>query len=55
MIRVRLASDMPPDERPRVAVMDARSPAFAALIVARKRQKGAALSICDLLPPVKGS
>lgn len=53
MVRVRLASDMPPGERPRVAVMDARAPAFAAIVAARKRHKGAALSICDLLPPVR--
>src|SRR5690606_23402825 len=32
MVRVRIAADMPAAERPKVQVMDVRSPAFAALV-----------------------
>lgn len=48
MIRVRLASDLPPAERPRLEVEDARGAAFAARLAAEKRRRGAAFTICDV-------
>ena len=48
MLRVRVLADLPEAERPRLEVMDARGPAFQARVGAKKREKGAAFSICDV-------
>lgn len=50
MTRVRLASALPEGERPSVRVMDTRSPAFAALVAARRAERGAGFNICDIQP-----
>jgi peptidylprolyl isomerase len=48
MIRVRLASDLPPAERPRLEIADPRGPAFQARAAALKAKLGARFSVCDL-------
>jgi peptidylprolyl isomerase len=53
MVRVRLASDLPPAERPRLEVADPRGPAFQARAAAAKAKLGARFSICDLPIPVR--
>jgi peptidylprolyl isomerase len=54
MTRVRVMADMPAAERPRLMVMDTRSPAFAALVRAALAAKGAAFTLCDVAVPTKG-
>lgn len=51
MIRVRLASELPPAERPRVEVLDERGPAFKALVDKVRAAKGADFSVCDIEIP----
>jgi peptidylprolyl isomerase len=53
MLKVRVMADMPPMEQPKLEVMDARGPAFQARLVALKREKGAAFSVCDLEIPTR--
>ena len=53
MTRVRVAADLPPDERPTVHVLDTASPTFAAMIEQTRAARGADFSICDLEPPVR--
>jgi peptidylprolyl isomerase len=53
MLRVRVASDLPEAERPRIEVMNPGGPAFGARLAALKQEKGAAFTICDLQPPVR--
>ncbi|HYF23002.1 MAG TPA: peptidylprolyl isomerase [Caulobacteraceae bacterium] len=53
MVRVRMASELPDAERPRIEVMDAAGPAFQAKVAAAKRRKGADFSICDLDIPTR--
>lgn len=53
MVRVRVAADLPPGERPRLEAMDPRGPAFRAKAAATMRAKGAAFTICDLEVPVR--
>jgi peptidylprolyl isomerase len=48
MIRVRLASDLPPAERPRLELADPRGPAFQARVATLKATLGARFSVCDL-------
>jgi peptidylprolyl isomerase len=48
MVRVRLAADLPPAERPKTEVLDEKGRAFQAKVAALKRAKGAAFSICDV-------
>jgi len=48
MIRVRLAADLPPAERPRLEVADPAGPAFQARAAALKARLGARFSVCDL-------
>jgi peptidylprolyl isomerase len=48
MIRVRLATDLPVAERPRLQVADPRGPAFQARAAALKAKLGARFSVCDL-------
>ena len=53
MKSVRLLSDMPEKERPKIQVVDTRSPGFKALVEAQKAAKGGPLTICDVEIPVK--
>ncbi|MBS0362000.1 MAG: peptidylprolyl isomerase [Proteobacteria bacterium] len=48
MVRVRVASDLPPAERPRLRVENTAGPAFRARAAAAKARLGASFSICDL-------
>jgi peptidylprolyl isomerase len=48
MVRVRLAADLPPAERPRLVVEDTAGPAFRARAATLKAKLGAAFSVCDL-------
>jgi peptidylprolyl isomerase len=51
MITVRLASDLPPAERPTVKVLQTSSAAFRAIVDAARDEKGADFSICDVTIP----
>lgn len=53
MTRVRLASDLPPAERPAVSREDPASPTFAAEVERVRKAKGADFSVCDVSPRVK--
>ncbi len=53
MTRVRLASDLPPAERPKVSREDPSSPAFRAEVERVRAAKGADFSICDVEPRVR--
>lgn len=53
MTRVRLASDLPEAERPRVRVLDPRSARFAALVEERRAARGSSFSVCDLNLPAE--
>jgi peptidylprolyl isomerase len=53
MVRVRVSSDLPVRERPRLEVMDTRGPAFAARAAATRAARGPDFSICDLEVPVR--
>jgi peptidylprolyl isomerase len=48
MVRVRLASELPPADRPRLEVTDTAGPAFQAQATRAKARLGAAFSVCDL-------
>ena len=48
MIRVRVAADLPPADRPQIEVQDERGPAFRRDVEALERAKGAAFSVCDV-------
>lgn len=52
MTKVRLLSDIPQAERPKVRVIDPASPWFRNQIAAVRRAKGADFSVCDLEVPV---
>jgi peptidylprolyl isomerase len=51
MITVRVASDLPPAERPNVKVLDVSSAAFKGIVDAARDEKGADFSICDIAIP----
>jgi peptidylprolyl isomerase len=53
MISVRMASDLPPSERPVVAVLDANSPAFKARVEQARIDKGDEFTLCDVDIPSK--
>jgi peptidylprolyl isomerase len=53
MITVRLASDLPPAERPVIGVLDANSPAFKARVEQARIDKGDDFSLCDVDIPTK--
>ncbi|QTN19059.1 peptidylprolyl isomerase [Brevundimonas sp. AJA228-03] len=55
MIRVRVASDLPVDQRPVVQVMATSSAAFLTLIESVRMVRGADFSICDVDLPVQVS
>jgi len=48
MVRVRLAADLPPAERPRLEVTDTAGPVFQAKAAKLKTRLGARFSVCDL-------
>ena len=48
MIRVRLAADLPPAERPRLEVEDTQSPAFLAKVERLMAKLGPRFSVCDV-------
>ena len=54
MVKVRLASDMPPADRPKIQRLDPASAAFKAQIDKARAERGADLSVCDLTPAVRG-
>jgi len=53
MLRVRLLSDIPESERPRVRLIDPKGPWFAAETQRLRASRGADFSICDIEPPVE--
>jgi peptidylprolyl isomerase len=53
MLRVRVAADLSPPERPALEIQDERGPAFRARVEALKRARGAAFTICDVEPAVR--
>lgn len=53
MLKVRMLADIPQAERPKLQVMDTRSPAFQARVAALKQAKGAAFSVCDVEFPFR--
>ncbi len=55
MTRVRVASDLPEGERPRVEVLDVRAPAFEALVERTRTERGVRFSICDIELPARVS
>jgi peptidylprolyl isomerase len=55
MIRVRIAADLPAEKRPQVEVMDIESPVYRRWAESRRREEGAQLSVCDLMPPARAA
>ena len=53
MLKVRVASDLPEAERPKVEILDEHSPAFARLVAKSRAAKGADFTVCDLEVPVR--
>jgi peptidylprolyl isomerase len=53
MITVRLASDLPPQDRPKLYVLDTRSAAFKAMADRIKADKGPEFSLCDVEVPAE--
>jgi len=53
MQTVRVLADIPEAERPKVRIVDAKSPWFAAYAAQVKKEKGADFSVCDLDLPVE--
>lgn len=53
MQKVRVLADIPEAERPKVKIIDARSPWFAAEVKRVRKLKGADFSVCDVELPVE--
>ncbi|WGM38605.1 peptidylprolyl isomerase [Caulobacter sp. NIBR1757] len=53
MKTVRLLSDMPEKERPKIQIVDTRSPGFKALVEAQRAASKSPLTICDVEIPAK--
>lgn len=53
MLTVRMASDMPPADRPKVQVLDTRGPAFHAILTRSLADKGPAGTVCDVQVPTR--
>lgn len=53
MKTVRLLSDLPEKERPKIQIVDTRSPGFKTLVEAQKAAKGGVLTVCDVEIPAK--
>jgi peptidylprolyl isomerase len=53
MTRVRVLADIPAAERPKVQVIDTRSPGFKAYVEAERTKRGGVLTVCDVTIPAK--
>jgi len=53
MLKVQVMADMPLADRPKLEVMDARSPALKMIVDRARAAKGADFSICDVEIPVR--
>jgi peptidylprolyl isomerase len=53
MTKVQVLADLPAAERPRVFVLDPKSPAFRKIVAAARMAKGADFSVCDVALPVQ--
>jgi peptidylprolyl isomerase len=53
MLKVRLAADLPPAERPRIEMLDPASAEFRARLAKIRAARGAAFTICDASVPVR--
>jgi peptidylprolyl isomerase len=53
MLTVRLASDLPAAERPKVQVLDTRGPAFRSTLSHALADKGPTASVCDITVPTR--
>ena len=53
MQKVRLLSDIPESERPKIRVIDPKGPWFAAETKRLRAARGADFSVCDIDPPVE--
>lgn len=53
MTEVRLLTDVPLAERPKLEIMNPAGSAFAALVKAKRAEKGADFSVCDITLPVR--
>ena len=53
MKTVRLLSDLPEKDRPKIQIVDTRSPGFKALLEAQKAASKSPLTICDVEIPAK--
>lgn len=53
MTRVRVAANLPEDERPKIEVMDTRGAAFKALVDAERTGRGRDFDICDVDVPAR--
>jgi peptidylprolyl isomerase len=54
MTKVRVAADLPANERPNVRVADTASPGFKALVDAARTRDGAGFDPCDVTVPTQG-
>jgi peptidylprolyl isomerase len=54
MTKVRVAADLPANERPNVRVADTPSPGFRALVDAARAKDGASFDLCDVAVPTDG-
>jgi peptidylprolyl isomerase len=53
MVRVRVASDLPGSERPRIEVLNERGAAFEKIVAQLRQRIGASFSVCDVQIPVR--
>ena len=53
MVRVRLAADLPPAERPQLEIADPAGAVFQERLAALRTAKGADFSVCDVEIPVR--
>jgi peptidylprolyl isomerase len=53
MLKVRMLSEIPEAERPKIEIMDTSSPQFKAVLDQARKTKGADFSVCDVTVPVK--
>ena len=54
MLKVRVAADLPAAERPRIEVVNPAGELFESHVTAVKEDKGAAFTVCDVEPLVRG-
>ena len=53
MVRVRVASDLPGSERPRIEVLNERGAAFEKIVREMRQKNGASFSVCDVQIPAR--